>query len=636
MLDSRRVLFCFVVSALLQISHSFVTPSLGIQKPSPMRHSVPLCALSETTTSLAASSIDTGAVTQQLIEAVIATGVPTVFALIVIAFAAFLFRGGKKPGPGDLESTLFQTKNPASMLYSDLYGNQNAEKKSPNFLRDVFSGGKDSGSTTLPKNLGIPANQYIKLTNLNEKYDSYRYSVQAATSGRAVAAATYRKASFFRVWQKVTASSQKELLNLEKEFLSEGGKLLAKLQSLQTVATQKTVDAELKEMGLQDSKTSSIYEVDASTSTAGNKTESSVGDVFKDNLKSIGETQKALQELELKFVRDVIKTVGPDYAVAVRTVLLGDVAVRGAGNLLRDLQQRPLARMSATEDSPKVFVARFAGDTTASQVSFLREEATAIIGNARPGIDEVVVVLQTGGGTVTGYGLSAAQLLRFKSAGLKLTVVVEEVAASGGYMMCCVADHIVASPFAVLGSIGVISDIPNVYERLKQEGIEFQTVTAGKYKRTITPTKKVTKEDLKKSKEDVEDILVLFRDFVAERRPKLDIDKVATGEVWFGTAALDLKLCDEISTADDTIARFVEDGYNAFEVKYEPPVETPFGSISPAFAREENDSLIRTVVRMLVKAVATEIKAEIGDMDSSLQRRYLAQDDSSARYQARD
>jgi len=121
-------------------------------------------------------------------------------------------------------------------------------------------------------------------------------------------------------------------------------------------------------------------------------------------------------------------------------------------------------------------VTRFPGDATASQVANLREEATAIIRSAKPN-DEVLVILQTGGGTVTGYGLAAAQLLRFKDAGLKLTIAVEQVAASGGYMMCCVADRIVASPFAVLGSIGVISDIPNVYDRLKKEGIEFQTVT---------------------------------------------------------------------------------------------------------------------------------------------------------------
>merc|ERR1711871_850089 len=145
-----------------------------------------------------------------------------------------------------------------------------------------------------------------------------------------------------------------------------------------------------------------------------------------------------------------------------------------------------------------------------------------------------LVVLQSGGGTVTGYGLAAAQLERVKKAGMKLTIAVEQVAASGGYMMACTGDTIVASPFAVLGSIGVISDQPNVYERLKREGIEFSTVTAGKYKRTLTPTKKPTKEDFDKSKEDVEGILVLFKEYVKRNRPSLDIDKVAKGKLGSG------------------------------------------------------------------------------------------------------
>ncbi|EEC44148.1 predicted protein, partial [Phaeodactylum tricornutum CCAP 1055/1] len=216
---------------------------------------------------------------------------------------------------------------------------------------------------------------------------------------------------------------------------------------------------------------------------------------------------------------------------------------------------------------PRVYVTRFPGDATASQVADLREEVTAIVRHAQPG-DQALVVLQTGGGTVTGYGLAAAQLQRFRDAGMQLTVAVEQVAASGGYLMSCVADRIVASPFAVLGSIGVISDIPNVYDRLKKEGIEFQTVTAGKYKRTLTPTKKATKEDFDKTKKDVEDILVLFKEFVHQNRPQLDIDQVATGETWFGKDALDRKLCDEIKTVDDVIIDYMNQNFDVYEVKY--------------------------------------------------------------------
>ena len=147
-----------------------------------------------------------------------------------------------------------------------------------------------------------------------------------------------------------------------------------------------------------------------------------------------------------------------------------------AGGLLQSLEERPLSSVLKTigytgdSEGKNLFVTDFPGDVTASQVSTLREEVTAIIRNASPG-DEAMLILQSGGGTVTGYGLSAAQLNRFKEHDIKLTICVEQVAASGGYMMCCVADKVIASPFAVLGSIGVISETPNVYERLQKEGM---------------------------------------------------------------------------------------------------------------------------------------------------------------------
>ncbi|GMH72314.1 hypothetical protein TL16_g05884, partial [Triparma laevis f. inornata] len=213
-----------------------------------------------------------------------------------------------------------------------------------------------------------------------------------------------------------------------------------------------------------------------------------------------------------------------------------------------------------------LYVLDFPGDVSASQVEELREEVSGICRNAKEG-DEAIVVLQSGGGTVTGYGLAAAQLTRLKKK-LHLTIAVEQVAASGGYMMACTGHRIIASPFAVLGSIGVISDQPNVYERLKREGVEFSTVTAGKFKRTLTPTKKPTKEDFEKSKEDVEQILVLFKDFVSANRPSLDIDKVATGETWFGEDALELGLCDELMTKDELILEKIEEGFDAFSVAY--------------------------------------------------------------------
>lgn len=604
-------------------------------------------------------------------ETLITNGVPAALSLIVIGFGAFFFRP-RVDQTQALQDTVFGKKNPASMLYQDLYGDQDQSiknnNKNKNPLQKLFSAGRmDDRSDTLPQNIGVPKEQYIRLTHLNKKYDSYQYSLKAATQSRAAAAADYRKTAFGRAWMAALADMEpakwQGLQKTERAFLQQGQSLLAELQALQTQLTQLTLDKELKDMidDSSDANTNkfepSVYQLDpaaknetanaASNTTNGASAEKSKPQSSSELLNSISKLQKELQELELDFVSKVVKAVGPDRAVSIRTALLGDMAVRGSGSLLRDLQERPLKRLlGETEEPPKVFVARFPGDTTASQVATLREEVTAIVGSAREGIDEVLVVLQSGGGTVTGYGLAAAQLLRFKDAGLKLTIAVEQVAASGGYMMCCVADHIVASPFAVLGSIGVISDIPNVYERLKQEGIEFQTVTAGKYKRTLTPTKKVTREDFAKSKEDVEEILVLFRDFVAENRPQLDMPKIATGETWFGSAALERKLCDEIKTVDDVIMEAVRAGKDVYEVEYVPPVETVFGRITPANAdaasglvASSDSGMIGQAVRWLVRTVATEIKAELGkdlNINTPIQERYMMKDDQADRIRSQD
>merc|ERR1711968_432631 len=244
----------------------------------------------------------------------------------------------------------------------------------------------------------------------------------------------------------------------------------------------------------------------------------------------------------------------------------------------------------------------------------LREEVTAVLQGAKiDRNDNVILVLNTGGGTVTGYGLAAAQLCRLKEAGIKLTVVVEQVAASGGYMMACTADKIIASPFAVLGSIGVISEQPNVYERLKKEGVEFQTITAGKYKRTLTPFKKPTQEDIKKSQEDIGNILVLFKEFVKTNRPSLNIEEVATGETWFGPDALERNLCDELKTLDDVLLNIAKDGGQIYSVKYEPPPKpiklfNPSASASMAYKialsfllldKSRNNDKVKDVLNLL-------------------------------------
>jgi signal peptide peptidase SppA len=211
----------------------------------------------------------------------------------------------------------------------------------------------------------------------------------------------------------------------------------------------------------------------------------------------------------------------------------------------------------------------------ATQVNRLREEITAIlnIADASRG-DRVIIQLNSGGGTVTGYGLGAAQLLRIKNAGLHLTVSVDEIAASGGYLMASVADKIVASPFAVLGSSGVVATIPNFSERMTREGVVVEDVTAGKYKRTMTPYKKTTDQDRAKMKSDVESILTIFKDFLKQNRPTLAVDEVATGEIWHGPDALKKGLVDELVTTDDLILKAYESGFEVYAVQVKPKQPT--------------------------------------------------------------
>ncbi|MFK7997635.1 MAG: protease SohB [Granulosicoccus sp.] len=197
----------------------------------------------------------------------------------------------------------------------------------------------------------------------------------------------------------------------------------------------------------------------------------------------------------------------------------------------------------------RLYVLDFDGDIRASEVEKLRREITAVL-TAATTEDEIVVRLESGGGMVTSYGLAASQLDRIRDKKIPLTICVDKVAASGGYMMACVADKLVAAPFAVLGSIGVVAQIPNFHRLLKELKIDFELLTAGKYKRTLTVFGENTDEAREKFLEDIERIHVQFKSYVGERRPQLDIDKVATGEIWSGQDTLDLHLVDKLSTSD--------------------------------------------------------------------------------------
>ncbi|RMF98224.1 MAG: protease SohB [Gammaproteobacteria bacterium] len=198
----------------------------------------------------------------------------------------------------------------------------------------------------------------------------------------------------------------------------------------------------------------------------------------------------------------------------------------------------------------RYFVLDFKGDIRATAVAHLREEISAVLSIARPE-DEVVLRLENPGGAVHEHGLAASQLMRLKKRGIPLTVVVDKVAASGGYLMACIADRIVAAPFAVIGSIGVIAQLPNFNRALREHGVEFEQVTAGKYKRTLTMFGENTEEGRAKLREELEEVHGLFKALVAEHRPVVDVDSVATGEHWYGSRALELKLVDELGSSDD-------------------------------------------------------------------------------------
>lgn len=214
----------------------------------------------------------------------------------------------------------------------------------------------------------------------------------------------------------------------------------------------------------------------------------------------------------------------------------------------------------------RVFVLDFVGDIKASECDNLREEINAVLTLATPA-DEVVVKVESGGGMVHSYGLASSQLARFTDRKIPLTVCVDKVAASGGYMMACVADKILAAPFAVLGSIGVVAQLPNFHKLLKKNDIDYEMFTAGEYKRTVTMLGENTPKAKEKFKEDIEDTHELFKEFVSSHRPAVDIEKVATGEVWFGKRALEVALVDEIKTSDEYLLTLSETA-NIYEVEF--------------------------------------------------------------------
>ena len=238
---------------------------------------------------------------------------------------------------------------------------------------------------------------------------------------------------------------------------------------------------------------------------------------------------------------------------------LGDtvrLAVQGKDQFKQTFKERKKeAKELAKKGSQRkrVYVIDFKGDIRATATTSLREEVSAVLAVASED-DQVLVRLENSGGTVHEHGLAASQLLRIKEKNIPLIISVDKVAASGGYLMACVASRIIAAPFAIVGSIGVIAQLPNFNRFLEDKGVDFEQITAGRYKRTVTMFGKNTDEDRGKLKEEIEDVHELFKIQILGHRPQIDIERIATGEHWYGTRALELGLIDEIRTSDDFLS----------------------------------------------------------------------------------
>jgi serine protease SohB len=229
-------------------------------------------------------------------------------------------------------------------------------------------------------------------------------------------------------------------------------------------------------------------------------------------------------------------------------------------------KQRKKGVQDEDGERPRLYVLNFHGDMRASAVDNLREEISSVLTHVRDG-DEMLVKVESPGGLVHGYGLAASQLQRIRSAGVPLTIAVDKVAASGGYMMACVANRIIAAPFAVLGSIGVLAQLPNFHRLLQKHDIDFELLTAGEYKRTLTVFGENTDKGRQKFVEELEETHDLFKTFVGENRPSLDIAQVATGEIWYGRNALEQGLVDELQTSDAFVQQRLTD-WDVYEVKF--------------------------------------------------------------------
>lgn len=300
-------------------------------------------------------------------------------------------------------------------------------------------------------------------------------------------------------------------------------------------------------------------------------------------LNAQGEDKEDKERLEIKKINDKYAL----YAEAIEeSVLTKDQLKQKRKQQKQDKKARKKDTDAQAEEASRkrLFVLTFNGDLKASSVSSLSEEITALLTVATPE-DEVLVRVYSAGGLVHAYGLASSQLQRIRHKQIPLTVAVDKVAASGGYMMACVANKIIAAPFAIVGSIGVVAQIPNFNRLLKKHDIDYEMITAGKYKRTLTLFGENTPEAREKFRQEIDEAHTLFQAFIEENRPQVNLEKVATGEHWYGTKALELNLIDGLITSDDYLMQASKEK-NIFELKHSPKK-----SLAQKFALFANESL---------------------------------------------
>lgn len=287
-----------------------------------------------------------------------------------------------------------------------------------------------------------------------------------------------------------------------------------------------------------------------------------------------------------------------DQSLALKSVLYSDDEIKLEKKRLKKITKAK-NKDSQTEKKPYIYVLDFLeGDTKASGVEQLRQEITQILLIAKKD-EEVILNVESPGGIVHGYGLAASQILRLRDFGLKVTICIDKVAASGGYMMACVGHQIISAPFAIVGSIGVVAQVPNFHRVLKKNDIDFKEYTAGDFKRTVSLFGEITEKGEKKFNEQLESTHVLFKNFVGKYRPQMALEQVTTGEYWFGEDALKMKLVDQIGTSDDYILNKVK---THTVVKISLDKKIPFSEkISEIFSKIASSTLEKTFEKTIEK-----------------------------------